>query len=427
MFMETEELITAYLERGILTLDEIAESGTTETVMKRILNKVHTSKISRLASGQYYTYVPDPSRPKGRRQVKRATAEELEQYLLEYYSKEHHEHGLTYADLYAEWMEHQKLFVNVDNPHRGMSPSTIRRYERDYDKYISDSLLAGLLIRDITPTRLEKELVTIVTEHQMTEKAAKNLLGYISMSFDYAERAEYVRRNPFRLVERKLILARTVYVPPKDDSERILTLSELSALRKAVLQHELRFPKYAPDYAIELAMMTGMRIGEIAALRWECIDENCIHIDYAERRYDYKDRVADIVIGEPKNRKHRKIPLTPEMRKLFHRIQIQQIADSEYVFVQEKTGERYSAHDIGSAVSRRAKEAGIGSTSIHEIRRTVSSMLRTTLPVSAVAHLLGHQEATNEQHYNYDTLENSEKADALASMSAQIQRFSVAG
>lgn len=45
-----------------------------------------------------------------------------------------------------------------------------------------------------------------------------------------------------------------------------------------------------PDYAIELALLTGMRVGEIAALHWSDIDNKHIHVDFSEHRIDYKDR-----------------------------------------------------------------------------------------------------------------------------------------
>lgn len=103
--------------------------------------------------------------------------------------------------------------------------------------------------------------------------------------------------------------------------------------------------------------MTGMRVGEIASLKWNSIDDEYIHIDYSERRLDYSDRPSELVIGEPKNRKHRRFPVTPEITELLDRIHNLDI-QSGFVFVR-KTGERYTGHDISCAIDRRANEAGI--------------------------------------------------------------------
>jgi integrase len=209
----------------------------------------------------------------------------------------------------------------------------------------------------------------------------------------------------------------------KDDSERVLTLNELKALRQAVLKHEEAYPEYVADYAIELAIMTGMRVGELAALHWSDIDDDWIHVDYSEHRLDYSDRPSEIVVGEPKNYKHRKIPMTEDIGDLFLKVKRLGFSNPEgYIFCQED-GDRCTAHAISSAVSRRADEAGISNTSIHEIRSTVSSYLRQELPIKAVASMLGHLETTNEICYNYDMSETAEKTRALSDFSSKLIKF----
>ena len=74
-------------------------------------------------------------------------------------------------------------------------------------------------------------------------------------------------------------------------------------------------------------------------------------------------------------------------------------------------------------MARRANEAGIEKTSIHEIRRTVSSYLRQELPIKAVASMLGHLETTNELCYNYDMSETAEKTRALTDLSSKLIKF----
>ena len=75
-----------------------------------------------------------------------------------------------------------------------------------------------------------------------------------------------------------------------------------------------------------------------------------------------------------------------------------------------------NSHTIPCAMSRRCKDAGIDTRSIHVIRRTVSSHLRTVLPVATVANMLGHLEETNERHYNYDVTTDEVKVNYLKEM-----------
>lgn len=98
-------------------------------------------------------------------------------------------------------------------------------------------------------------------------------------------------------------------------------------------------------------------------------------------------------------------------------------SSDRFIFVR-KNGTRYTAHDISCAVDRRASEAGIKKTSIHGIRRTVSSQLNTVLSQKDVASMLGHSERVNERHYNYSTAENTAKIQALTQVSSKVINFS---
>ena len=101
--------------------------------------------------------------------------------------------------------------------------------------------------------------------------------------------------------------------------------------------------------------------------------------------------------------------MTDETRKVFDKIRsIGLSSDEDFIFIR-KDGSRHTGHDISCAVERRSREAGIPKSSIHEIRRTVSSLLNTVLPQKAVAEMLGHSERVNETNYNYSIAERSEK------------------
>ena len=151
-----------------------------------------------------------------------------------------------------------------------------------------------------------------------------------------------------------------------------------------------------PDYAAELAVLTGMRVGELAALNESSINDLYINIDFSEHRLDHDRKHREVIIGEPKNKKHRKIPVTKDIRDLLAEIKAACPAnESGFLFVNEN-GERYTAAQIGCATHRRFKAIGIENGSIHRIRRTVSSMLNQVLPQKAVSNLLGHSEQVNE-------------------------------
>lgn len=395
-----------------------------EIIMKTTeseLERVHPYSISKASDGRYVTYVILDTGE--RRQLRKKNKEDLYACLLEHYGLTDyvHKHCMPLSELYAEWVNYKKRYINVSNKKKGLSPSTIRRYERDYTKYLEGQKYMSIPICNVTTIALETFLFDVIGQSALVEKTAKNLIGYFVQCFEYARRAGYLDQDPSELMDKQLLLSTCRFDPPKPDAERVLSVSELYALRQSVLKHEKDYPHYIADYAIELSIMTGMRVGEISALRWDCIDDEYINIRYSEHRLDYTDRPSELVIGEPKNGKHRKVPLTADMRQLFMRIKaLNHPNGNEFVFTTAQ-GTRCTGHDIGCAITRRGGEAGIKKVSVHCVRRTVSSILRTELPIKAVANMLGHLERTNEEFYNYDFSEDDAKKNALNSLSKVVQ------
>lgn len=412
-----------FIERGIISFDDVLRSSKEEELMQKILDTVHRYAITRTADGRYTTRVPDPTKPDGRRMIRRKSETELYHFLIGFYGLEDEAAEMTFGDLFGEWVEYKRQFISASNRKRSLSPSTVRRYERDYMKYLQKSPLNALALKDLTTPRLTSILTQIIKQNDMPERCASNVIGYVREAFSYAYRAEYIRRDVAATLDRTLLLSQCRYTPPKSSDERVLTPNEFRSLYDAVRAHEAKHPTYMPDYAIELSLLTGMRVGELAALEWSAVTNDAVHIVQAEQRMDYANKPCELVIGEPKNGRHRMIPLTDDLRELFRRIsEVVHGRKEGFVFVQ-KSGKRYTAHDISCAVKRRASEAGIKKTSIHGIRRTVSSMLNTLLPTTAVAALLGHSEIVNERHYDYDVAANNEKISALQRVSPKVTKF----
>ena len=178
-----------------------------------------------------------------------------------------------------------------------------------------------------------------------------------------------------------------------------------------------------PDYAIELAAFTGMRVGELSALHHVSINRRTgfLEIDYSEHRIDYEDH-SEYVIDEPKNLKHREFPLSDAILELFERINALGLG-SEFVFVR-KDGSRYTGHDVSCACRRRAEEAGLGkAVSIHMIRRTVASIMREYASVNTISCLLGHTGPVDLGNYQHDIADYNEKLAAANAISANIIPF----
>lgn len=412
-----------FIDDGIITVSDVRNS-TEEELMTTIIDTIHRYAITRTSDGRYTTYIEDVSKPNGRRQVRRKSQAELYKFLLEFYGVNDNQKDMTFGELFEEWKKYKERFVGISNKKKSLTPNTISRYGRDYKRFFKDTPFETMSIHKVTTPKLQVMLADTIENGKMNEQCAKNVIGYIVNAFAYARRSEYIQKDPAELLDKRLLLSLCVYTPPKNDSDRILTVDEMSKLQEATKKHEAEYPLYMPDYAIELAMLTGMRVGELAALHWGDIDNYYIHVDYSEHRLDYEDKKSELVIGEPKNGKHRVIPITPQIKHLLKRIKSLEVKNKDGFIFARPEGGRFTAHDISCAVDRRASEAGVKKTSIHGIRRTVSSLLNTVLSQKDVASMLGHSEQVNERHYNYSTADDSMKLQALSQVSSKVIKLS---
>ena len=349
--------------------------------------------------------------------VAKATEDKIKEAFIEYQrtkSLADEKDTMTFAKLYSEWLDYKEEQVGT---HQGqLSSSTFRRYQRDYDRYIKGTAFDDMLVKSITAVKIEQFLKSMVVNHYLTKRCLTNIFGYIKGAFFYARKQELLDKNPCELVDIAPIKG-ACKVIVKNDEDRVLSNNDMIKLIDTLHEKQISDELYIQNYAIELATLTGMRVGELAGLKWECVKAKVLRIDYSEHRLDYDDKPCEYYIGEPKNRKHRTFPMSDEMKKLFKRIKTVQKKygiSSEFVFA-NKEG-RVNSHTISCAMNRRCKDAGIDTRSIHAIRRTVSSHLRAVLPVATVANLLGHLDETNDKYYNYDITTDDVKISCLKEM-----------
>lgn len=420
-----DDLLNLYIKNGTINASDVMSSSK-EDIMKTIISKIHPYKITKpsneVKDKRWFTYVADATKPKGRRRVCKNTEVELFEFLLNFYgiSKAELENQKSFGEVFSEWTDYKSGFIGAKNSKRSRSQSTITRYKREYKKCFGGTTFDKTPINQVTSIQIEKAFKEAIEKYNLSESYLKNVFGYVKNAFTYAFRMRYISINEFMYVDKDKLLALIDIKPPKSSEERILTNSQQKAIYEAIKTHEGRNPDYVVDLALELAMQTGMRVGEIAALHWSDLHDGYIHIDYSEHRIDYEGH-SKLVVGEPKNKKHRKFPFNPAIEDIFKRIK-DLGREGEYVFT-NKDGERHTAGSISSAAIKRGKECGIEKVSVHRIRRTVASELRKKYSIKLVSELMGHLEETDEEYYNYDNSEEKEKFEASNSLCSNVLIF----
>lgn len=144
-----------------------------------------------------------------------------------------------------------------------------RQSLQEYEQVLTKTIVPGmgqLRIREASVGRLDKFLKDIARTHPAKAKQTKVVLSHM---FGLAVRLDAITHNP--VTETRL--------PARQQPEpRALTQDEQDALRRGIYswmsQKGVSGPQRAPDLLdiVDMMLATGMRIGELCALRWEDVD-----------------------------------------------------------------------------------------------------------------------------------------------------------
>ena len=149
-------------------------------------------------------------------------------------------------------------------------------------------------------------------------------------------------------------------------------------------------PEWRPMFT--LAVRTGLRIGELRALRWD-------DVDLVAGRLVVRRTVWRGHVGTPKSGRNREMPLSDDALK---GLKAQRHLRGELVFCAEG-GRELQENECKWPLWRACKRAGLRRIGWHALRHTFAShLVMRGVPLKAVQELLGH--ATIEMTMRYSHL-----------------------
>ena len=105
----------------------------------------------------------------------------------------------------------------------------------------------------------------------MGKGAFKKLFGYVNNTFGKAYREKVIHENPMSYLVCKQFYGYCEEIN-KPLSQQIYSDEEVKTILEWLHKEYEEKPSYIPNYAVEFASLTGMRVGEIVALKWEDFD-----------------------------------------------------------------------------------------------------------------------------------------------------------
>lgn len=164
-----------------------------------------------------------------------------------------------------------------------------------------------------------------------------------------------------------------------------LTRNEEKILVNYILEHDRQ--KYC---GVILSLFTGMRIGEICALKWKDIDlkKRVINVSKTLQRVCIKDKTSKIIIGETKTEAgKRTIPINNILYDFLLSIKP---ASRDMYFLTNSTTPK-EPRNYRKIFKTLLKRCGIQDVTFHALRHTFATrLIENKVDIKTVSELLGH-------------------------------------
>jgi integrase len=277
---------------------------------------------------------------------------------------------------------------------KGRKPTTLATYDSTLKTHIQPAPLGDLDLREVNPDDVEKLLARMRREGK-APKTIANAFKLLHQIFVFGKKKRWCRENPCEFVDAPV-------VKPSTDI-RFLDQEELGTLLRAVdLTAE---PFGTTDYVLFLtAAMTGLRQGELLALRWRDVDWEAGKVR-VRRNYVRGHWVA------PKSRRgSRSVPLADqvagELDRHFKRSSYQ--GDDDLVFAHPEKGTVLDHSSLCRRFKKALGAAGVRRVRFHDLRHTFGTrMAAEGVAPRKLQEWMGHADLKTTQIYtDYEPNDN---------------------
>ena len=399
--MDKEEIIKAIANGTIdmSVLDDIKKREEEKELLAR-----HPYKIY-LSSEGWSVYLPDNTAKHKRKKVRRKNKSDVEKAIIDY------QRSLiknpTIREIFEEWNQNRLEIGKI-------AETTYMRNKQIFARHFKE--FGERRIADIQPEEIADFLEKEISRCNLTAKSFANLKGLTKGVLKRAKKQKLFQ-HPVQEIFDDLdisdcFFAKTIH----EDSEEVFDELETRTVMEYCLNNQdLR------NLGILLMFLTGMRVGEVSALKHNDIHDCAIDIRRTETRkakssggYSYP------VKAYPKTRAGVRTVIVPEQYKDIVAKLYEMSADREYIFMEGDI--RIDTFKIRKRLTKICKELGIVHKAPQKIRKTYGSILLDAgIDQKLITDQMGHSDISITEKYYHRNRKSLERKSKIISSIPDFQ------
>ncbi|MBV7390599.1 tyrosine-type recombinase/integrase [Enterococcus alishanensis] len=302
-----------------------------------------------------------------------------------------------------EWIE---IWLNENKEY--LKPSTRDSYVFKMNQYIIP-YLGELELNELSNATIQ----TLVNQLQREGRSTSTLrvtFGILKRCLTAAVVSEILLQSPYQKI-----------VFPKAKANNIHALSRWEQKK---LEMVVKSDGALPSFAVLLALRTGMRIGEIAALHWQDIDfsDNKIFVRHTITRVNSPkqgNKKTNLTISTPKTLSSlREIPISSQLKAELLKYK-KQTPIHEFIF--SNSPKPYDPRLLTYYFHKIRRTADLEHITFHQLRHTFATRcLESKADIMSVSAILGHASTQMTLDIYADSLFD-ERRKTLAKMEKSLQ------
>lgn len=405
-----EKSVLQYLiQSGKIDLHNIQKDM--EEEKRREILQQHKYSIYQGSDGRWRTTIPDETKKQGRRLIVKHDKKSLDDFLIAYYNKEETppkkpkkkkkdvdeivniHPKITLEELYPIWLKSRMLEVN--------NVRTVKKNDQDWKRYYLGTKITKVPMAELSPNKLKDWAHEMIEKHDLDKRAYYNMTVIMKKCYEYLA-DEDVCENIWGRVRINTKKFRKRQKP--ENSTQIFFQDEKERIIRKSLENFAMRPWNIGILSIPLLFVTGMRVGEVVALKYDDVGSKTISVRREEvGDFVYNDELQKFQYVGKKVEDHaktdagiREIPLTESARKIIDLVRESSryygYHDDGFIFC--PAGKRMTSNSVDCNLYRYCDELGIDRKSAHKIRKTyISKLFASGIDVDTVCRVSGHVDA----------------------------------